>query len=357
MVTKQQSLMDLIVPPGITKVEKIVNSYQVFKTLLAGISLGLFDYLAKAGTSDRKVIAENIGINGAFSRFFLDSMVENGLLERDGENYSNTDTANTFLVSSSSLYQGNWIKENGHGNWNNLEETLKRQQPQETNGNSGNIEALLKSKEEALLRGELQAVTKVIAGWSGFNNARTLLDLNGGHGLYTITLCQANPKLKGIVFDQPEVIKVTKKYVDTYNLSGQISTAEGSIETDSFGAGFDIIIVSHLLYRFRKDIEPFFNRVYKALNPGGLMVTNHWFCAPGCSAEDSSVKELSKSLQAYGHPLCHIENFYKHFENAGFNLIVKTEVPSAFGASLLQLATKGEYHKVSSCGSSGGCCG
>jgi SAM-dependent methyltransferase len=357
MVFKQQSLMGLTVPPGITKVEKIVHSYQVFQTLLAAVSLGLFDYLAKTGSSDRKVIAESIGINGAFSRFFLDSMVENGLLNREGENYSNSDTANTFLVSNSPLYQGNWIKENGYGNWSNLEETLKRQQPQGINGTSEDIEALLKSQEEALLRGELQAVTKAVAGWSGFKSARTLLDLNGGHGLYTIALCQANHELKGIIFDKPEVAKITKKYIDKYNLSDQISTAEGNIETDSFGAGFDIIVVSHLLYRFRKDIEPFFARVYKALNPGGLMVTNHWFCAPGCSAEDSSVKELSKSLQAYGHPLCHVENFYKHFENAGFNLIVKSEVPSAFGTSLLQLATKGEYRKVSSCGSSGGCCG
>ena len=79
------------------------------------VSLGLFDYLAKEGASDRKVIAENIGINGAFSRFFLDSMVENGLLNRDGESYSNNDIANTFLVSTSPLYRGNWIKENGHG--------------------------------------------------------------------------------------------------------------------------------------------------------------------------------------------------------------------------------------------------
>jgi SAM-dependent methyltransferase len=357
MITKQQSLMDLTVPPGITKVEKIVHSYQIFQVLLVAVSLGLFDYLAKEGASDRKAIAENIGINGAFSRFFLDSMVENGLLNRDGESYSNNDIANTFLVSTSPLYQGNWIKENGHGDWSNLEEVLKRQQPQGINGNGGNIEALLKSQEETLLRGELQAVTKTIAGWSGFKNARTLLDLDGGHGLYTIALCQANHELKGIIFDEPEVIKVTKKYIDKYDISGQISTAEGNIETDSFGAGFDIIIVSHLLYRFRRDIVSFFNRVYKALNPGGLMVVNHWFCAPGCSAEDSSVKELSKSLQAYGHPLCHVENFCKNFENAGFDLIVKSEAPSALGTSLLQLATKGEVRKVSSCGSSGGCCG
>jgi SAM-dependent methyltransferase len=121
---------------------------------------------------------------------------------------------------------------------------------------------------------------------------------------------------------------------------GHVSTQGGDICTDSFGSGFDIIIVSHLLYKFRKELDSFFDKVYEALNPGGLLVTNHWFCATGCTAEDSSVKELGKSLQSFGHPLCHIEDFYKIFENKGFRIIVKSDIPSAHGTSCLQLAVK-----------------
>jgi hypothetical protein len=180
------------------------------------------------------------------------------------------------------------------------------------------------------------------------------LDLGGGHGLYAIALCQSNPGLKGIVFDKPDVTKITRKYIEKYQLTGRISTQGGDICTDGFGSGFDIVIVSHLLYKFRKELEPFFDKVYKALNPGGLLVTNHWFCASGCTAEGSSVKELAKSLQSFGHPLCHIEDFYKIFENKGFKIIVKSDIPSSHGTSCLQLAVKEQSGCKESSG--GSCC-
>jgi SAM-dependent methyltransferase len=352
----QQSLMDLSMPAGMAKIEKVVLDYQVFQTFLAAVNLGLFDYLVEKGAADRKVISEGIGINGMFSRSFLDTLVEIGLLLKQNENYQNSDIANDFLVSSSPFYQGDWVKNTGRGNhWGNLEESLKREKPEIKNTGSGPGESFLSSLAETSLRGELQAVTKTIAGWNGFGKAKSLLDLGGGHGLYAIALCQANPNLKGVVFDKPEVTQITQKYIEKYQMSSRMSTRGGDICSDSFGSGFDIVIVSHLLYKFRKELEPFFDKVYKALNPGGLLVTNHWFCAPGCTAEGSSVKELAKSLQSFGHPLCHIEDFYKVFENKGFELIVKSDIPSAHGTSCLQLAVKGEGGKNAS-GGSCGCC-
>jgi len=355
MSNKQQALMDLSMPTGLEKINEIAQDYQIFQAFLAAVNLGLFDYLAKEGISDRKVIAENIGINGMFSRCFLDTMVEIGLLSKQGENYTNTDTSNTFLVSSSPFYQGNWVRNIGYGqHWSKLEDSLKRRAPESSNTGSGVSETFIGSNAESSLRGELQAVTKAITAWSGFEKARSLLGLGDGHGLYAIALCQANPNLKGVVFDKPDVTKITQKYIEKYQMANRVSTLEGDICTDSFGSGFDIIIVSHQLYKFRKALEPFFERVYKALNPGGLLVANHWFCAPGCSAEGSNITELAKSLHSLGHPLCHIDDFYKVFENKGFKLIEKLNIPSTHGTSFLQLAVKDSDCKNSKCGS--GCC-
>ena len=354
MDNKQQSLMNLSMPAGMEKIEKVVADYQVFQAFLAAVNLGLFDYLAKVGASDRKVIAEGIGINGMFSRCFLDTLVEIGLLSKQDEKYANSAIASDFLVGSSPFYQGDWVKNIGRGNhWGNLEESLKQQDPKIKKTGNGPGESFLSSLAETSLRGELQSVTKAIASWDGFGKAKSLLDLGGGHGLYAIALCQANPNLKGVVFDKPDVTQITQKYIEKYGMANRMSTQGGDICVDNFGSGFDIVIVSHLLYKFRKELEPFFDKVYKALNPGGLLVTNHWFCAPGCTAEGSSVKELAKSLQSFGHPLCHIEDFYKVFENKGFDIIMKCDIPSAHGTSFLQLAVKGSGCKDASGGS---CC-
>ncbi|PYL59976.1 MAG: hypothetical protein DMF31_05525, partial [Verrucomicrobia bacterium] len=40
---------------------------------------------------------------------------------------------------------------------------------------------------------------------------RTLVDVGGGHGSLLATILKANPKLKGVLFDQPSVIARAEK--------------------------------------------------------------------------------------------------------------------------------------------------
>ncbi len=39
-----------------------------------------------------------------------------------------------------------------------------------------------------------------------FSGLRTLVDVAGGHGSLMATILKANPKLRGVLFDQPSVI-------------------------------------------------------------------------------------------------------------------------------------------------------
>ena len=356
MDVKKQPLMDLSMPGGFEKIESTVECYQIYQVLAAAVELKVFDFLESEGACDRNVIAEGIGINGMFSRSFLDTLSGVGLLSKTDEKYENTQIAKDFLLSGSPYYQGDWLLNIGRGNhWSNLAESLKKQQQELAGFKAGPGELFLTSLAETALRGELQAVTKEITAWDGFGDAKSVLDIGGGHGLYTIALCQLNPNLKGVVFDKPHVTGTTKQFIARYGMEDRITTMDGDICADSFGKGYDIVIVSHLLYKFRKDLEPVFEKAYQSLNPGGLLVANHWFCAPGCVPDSSSVRELSKSLQSFGHPLCHIEEFYKVFEKTGFGIIKTCDIPSAHGNSCLQLAVKDKACKKEE--SRHSCCG
>jgi len=44
-----------------------------------------------------------------------------------------------------------------------------------------------------------------------FSRIRTLVDVGGGHGSLLATILKANPKLKGVLFDQPSVIARAEK--------------------------------------------------------------------------------------------------------------------------------------------------
>ena len=353
---KNHDLMNLRPPAGIEKLNRIIEGYQSYQSLHAALELGLFEFLDTRGPSDRNAIADGIGINGMFSRDFLNSLVDMELLSLHDELYANTKTANNFLLSRSPFFQGNWVKsvtQNSH--WRDLAASMRRDQPEKLNFGAGPSSLFLDALGERAIRGELQSVTEVISNWEGFFRARRLLDIGGGHGLYAIALCQANPHLDGTIMDKPHVTETTLRYLTDFGMQDRICVESGDITEDDFGSGYDIVIISHLLYKFRRNLEPIFDKVCACLNPGGLLVSNHWFCAPGCAPSESGIRELSKALQSFGHPLCHVEDFDNLFAAKGLKIYGTRVVPTSFGPSRLSLAVK-ESAPVSSNVKSFSCC-
>lgn len=341
MQTTETTLVNLRLPSGIEVIDEVVEGYQAYQILVAGLDLGLFEFLGKEGPSNIDDIVEGIGINGMFARGLLNALVELGALSADSDRYSATDIARAFLMKSSVFYQGQRVRSIGNGGrWDRLAESLTREQQEMKEFSSGPSGAFIEALAEDAVTGELQAVSKAITAWEGFQEAREMLDLGGGHGLYAIALCQENPELHAVVFDKPQVLATTEQYIARYGMEGRVSVRGGDICSDDLGSGYDIVLVSHLLYKFRKELGPIFNRISDCMRPGGLLVSNHWFCAPGCVAEESHTKELGRALHSFGHPLCHVEDFERQLAENGFKVIVTGEAPSLQGSTLLQLAVK-----------------
>lgn len=337
----RETLMDLRPPGGLEAIDAITEGYQVYQTLIAALDLGLFEFLRKQGPSDRDQVADGIAINGMFGRSLLNALVEMGALSVEEDRYSITDMTRAFLVGDSPFYQGNRIRGvSSGGHWDKLADSLKCGQQDMAGFNLGPSEAFIRALAEDAVRGELQAVTKAVVAWEGFQKARKLLDLGGGHGLYAIALCQENPVLSGVVLDKPHVIDTTREFIDRYGMQERLSAQGGDICADGLGSGYDIVLVSHLLYKFRKELGRIFARIGDCINPGGLLVTNHWFCRPGCAAEDSAIRELGIALHSFGHPLCHVEDFERRLGENGFKVIMTGEAPSSQGTTLFQLAVK-----------------
>jgi hypothetical protein len=63
-----------------------------------------------------------------------------------------------------------------------------------------------------------------------FSGLRTLVDIGGGHGSLLATILKANPKLKGVLFDQPSVIARAEKdqYVAAKSIAERCTLASGS---------------------------------------------------------------------------------------------------------------------------------
>ena len=355
----KNDLAEIKVPKGLETIDRIADGYKAYRVLTTAVNKGLFDWLEENGESTGEEISMAMKINGMFIRSFLQSLVDMGMLTHKNDRYSNTALAANFLVSSNPCYQGDWLGtiSGKSSKWEDLDATLIIDKPGADNFYAGPSKEFIKALAERSMRGELQDVTKAIEGWEGFPKAKRAIDIGGGHGLYAIALCQANPGLNAVVFDKPHVIPFTGEYIKRYSMEGRVSVQGGDILQDDLGKGYDIVVISHLLYKFRKDLPAIFSRVSGCMNPGGLLVANHWFCSPGCGTAPGGLQELDKSLNSFGHPLCHPDDFSDSLEKSGFEVLDVKDVPSVYGASKLYMATKvASKNRVTKKKSSCACC-
>lgn len=339
----KQQLMHLEVPAGLETLNQFAAGYQRFAILEAALDLGIFAFLAEHGPCDRETIAQGCGILGMLLRPLLACLVDMELIRRENEHYSNSSLAEHFLLAGSPLYQGDWLRNiRHHSHWSDLTTALQRTEPKQarTSGGDGPGAAFIDALGQRAVRGELQAVTRQISTWEGFAGAKKMLDIGGGHGLYAIALCQENPNLRATILDRPNVLPVTARNIKCFGMQDRCSLMEGDICAGNFGQGYDIVLISHLLYKFRKNLEPIFRQVKACLKTGGLLVTNHWFCAQGCVPEKDSVTELGKSLQSFGHPLCREEEFSRLLAENGMQPLAMQIVPTHFGPSRLIMAVR-----------------
>lgn len=342
MCSEIPEIADIKIGEEISSIDMIVDGYKTYQVLHAALDLGLFDWLDEHGVTPREEIGNALSINGMFTRSFFQTLVDLGLLSKNEDRYSNTGTATRLLVPTSLEYQGNWILNaaDEQGQWSSLKDTLTGNAPKNTSFSAGPSPRFLKALGERSLRGEVQEVTRVIVAWEGFSSAKRLLDIGGGHGLYAIAACQQNPNLKAVVFDKPHVIDLTREFIRAYGMESRITVQGGDILKDEPGNGYDIVIISHLLYKFRADLPSIFAKVASSLKPHGLFVSNHWFCGPVCGEGSAGVRELDRSLHSYGHPLCHPEEFASGMFAKGLVITKKTTIPSNFGISHVHVAEK-----------------
>ncbi len=82
-----------------------------------------------------------------------------------------------------------------------------------------------------------------------FSGFRTLVDVGGGHGSLLATILKANPKLKGVLFDQPSVIARAAKdqHVTAKGIAERCTLESGSF-FEAVPRGSDAYIMKYILH-------------------------------------------------------------------------------------------------------------
>lgn len=121
------------------------------------------------------------------------------------------------------------------------------------------------------MRGKEQA--KKVATAVDLTNVSKVLDVGGGSGILSFGFVNAKKGLKATVFDLPNVINLTKKYIEGEGFTGQVDTVTGDYLKDKLGSGYDLVLLSAIIHsNSPEENKLLFSKCVKALNPGGQVV-------------------------------------------------------------------------------------
>jgi ubiquinone/menaquinone biosynthesis C-methylase UbiE len=128
------------------------------------------------------------------------------------------------------------------------------------------------------LAGRARIVAPALARQYPLANVKRLLDIGGGTGLYSIGFLRANPALRAIVWDRPEVLKVAREMADQFAVADRITLLPGDMFADPVPADCDVMLVSNILHDWDiPECQKLLNRWAAALPAGGRLLIHDVF--------------------------------------------------------------------------------
>jgi hypothetical protein len=264
--------------------EKILQTGMGFwasKTLLSAVEMEVFTELARH-PEDLDAIQGRLGLHPRGARDFLDALVALGFLARDEDGiYSNTPETDLFLDKHKPSYIGGMLEMANHrlyGFWNNLTAALRTGE-QQNEARSGEDMFSKLYADPVRLKEFLRAMSGVSHGanmtiarqfpWSDYE---TFVDAGTAQGDLAVQIALANPHLKGIGFDLPEVGPIFEDYVEELGVEDRVSFQGGSFFTEPLPKA-GVVLYGHILHDWNLEEKQHLLRVaYEAIPKGGAVV-------------------------------------------------------------------------------------
>lgn len=172
------------------------------------------------------------------------------------------------------------------------------------------------------LLGDLKVVNR-IAELDEFRKAKKLLDLGGGHGLYSYAFTLLNKDLKAYVFDLPEVVEVAREFMANLNAE-RVEFIAGDFFKDDIGKDYDIVFSSFNPGGKRVEL---ISKIYNALNSEGIYANRQFFPSEGFEIRDIewnlwSFEKLKKHLKAFSFEGdLTLESYVSELKKSGFKIL------------------------------------
>jgi SAM-dependent methyltransferase len=255
-------------------VSRIAYGFMASKALFVALDFDLFSRLSPTPRTLAD-LAQETGIDAQRLLTLLTACVSLGLLTRDGEYYGNAPASEAYLVRGAPNYFGDYyrlqIDRQIYPRLAHLQAALKGEPVPP-------LYALMESSEEAEHFSRAQHAgslgpAAVMAKRLDLRGCRTLLDVAGGSGAFSITLCRHHAQLSATILDFPNVVEIARRFVGEARLAERIDCVVGDALETPWPDDQDAVLMSYLLSAIAAErISECLQHAFRALKPGGRLI-------------------------------------------------------------------------------------
>ncbi len=242
------------------------------RCILTATHLGVFEVLEGTELSAEEV-AERLGCDAFGCEVLLNALNGFGYVRRRDGRYTNRRVASRWLNSSARFSLKDSVLF-----YDDLWDVLSAMTESVRTGRVENLHYAGRSEEfwSHYLRG-LGAFARFAAPEISRvrlpQGAKRLLDVGGGHGLYSAAFVRRTPGLTAEVLDLPEACALGRAVMAEEGLAERVTFREGDAREAPWGEGYDVVLLFNVLHNLSpEECGIVLRRAHEALSSRGVLV-------------------------------------------------------------------------------------
>ncbi len=308
-------------------VEELMNRIRCFqesRAILTGVELDIFDAVGEGATAPE--VAARIGANPRSTAMLLNALVACEALTKAGGMYRNTE-ASRSLTGPGRMAQMHAV--HLWNTWSTLTEAVRTgtcvPEPEGAAKEGTWTEAFIAAMHN-LASGQAPAVVQAI----GLDGVRSVLDVGGGSGAYSIAFANASPELRADILDLEPVTRIADRHIQAAGVAGRVRTRVGDLRSDQLGRGeYDLIYVSAINHMLDEDENrDLIRRCFRACAPGGRLVIREFVLNSDRTAPKHAAIFALNMLVGTRAGNSYTEDEYRNWlDEAGFKSVRHVRLP------------------------------
>jgi SAM-dependent methyltransferase len=242
--------------------------------LLTAARLDLFDFIGTRGKTP-PALAAHFGGDPAGWEIFLKALCGVRLLRRRRKTYSNTAFAGRHLNHRAAVRL--WPDYDALRQWAGLAPALlagtrpDRQIPFASNRRQAN--QLLSSLDL-----DAREIAPYLLDKVPLKKSRTLLDVGGGFGAYSVAFCQRYANLEATLLEHPKIVPLARRAVREAGMAQRIRVVGVDLVRQPLPRGFDVALLSNVLHAHgENENRSLLVKLHRSLTPQGRLLLRDVF--------------------------------------------------------------------------------